>query len=59
MYYLHINRIEFYNQNYFLFKVYDGAEGAKGEAGIPGRFGYDGFPGMYKNECWIFSNILY
>lgn len=26
--------------------VIDGPIGAKGEAGIPGRFGYDGFPGI-------------
>lgn len=25
--------------------VIDGIAGVKGEAGIPGRFGYEGFPG--------------
>lgn len=27
--------------------VYEGSEGAKGEAGTPGRFGYDGLPGVW------------
>lgn len=26
--------------------VIDGVEGVKGEAGMPGRFGYEGFPGL-------------
>lgn len=27
--------------------VIDGESGPKGEAGIPGRFGYDGLPGKF------------
>lgn len=27
--------------------VYEGSEGAKGEAGTPGKFGYDGLPGLW------------
>lgn len=27
--------------------VIDGEEGPKGEAGTPGRFGYDGLPGKF------------
>lgn len=30
------------------FQVIDGVYGMKGEAGMPGRFGYDGFPGDVK-----------
>lgn len=32
------------------FLVIDGIYGNKGEAGMPGRFGYDGFPGNLNFE---------
>lgn len=41
----------------FRLKVYDGDVGAKGEAGVPGRFGYDGFPGMFI-DCALNSSAF-
>lgn len=34
------------------FSVIDGDYGLKGEAGMPGRFGYDGFPGNINQTTY-------
>ena len=42
----------------FNFSVIDGILGAKGEAGIPGRFGYDGFPGELNLRVFNFVKSI-
>lgn len=46
----------------FFFQVVDGVYGPKGEAGSPGRFGYDGFPGnenLRINFTKLESNVIF